>query len=344
MGDLNVQKNGSEARLSGEDLERAVYDTIRYFGILGMPVTCVQIWRSLIVDRRGKGKRWHGRRPPRLQEVKVVLANSKWLRAKVGRKWGYYFPRSVVEEGVAPKQHVRAWLLRHARAQMKLRQLKRYARWLAMIPLVEMIGLSGSLAMFNAKQSSDWDLLIIAKRDRVWSARLLMLAASQLMGRRRKHWDEVAPDKLCLNHYISDGELMMAPEVRNLCGAQTYLKVVPVYGVEVWERWRRENEGWINRWIMHPETPVLPPRMSVEMGWLGRNAKRGVSLVLEEVPGDVLERAAKYWQERIMARHAWPAGEGRVAVSDKELAFHPDSKIPGILRQLEEEDGQQRLW
>lgn len=344
MGEISGEKTTTEVRLSGADLERAIYDTIRYFGIMGMPVTSVQIWRSLIVDRRGQGKRWHGHRPPRLQEVKDALANAKWLREKVGRKWGYYFPRSVMEEGLTPKQHVRVWLLRHARAQMKLRRMRRYAHWLAMIPLVEMIGLSGSLAMFNAKQSSDWDLLIVAKGGRVWSARLLLLAASQLMGRRRKHWDEVAPDKLCLNHYISDKELMMAPEVRNLCGAQTYLKVVPVYGVEVWEKWRRENEGWINRWIMHPQTPALRPRMSVKTGWFSQKSKRAVSLVLEEVPGDVLERVARYWQERVMARHAWLVGEGRVAVSDRELAFHPDSKIPGILRQLEEEEGQQRLW
>jgi len=332
-------------------LERAVFDTIRYGDIFAMPVTAVQIWRNLVVNRSGTplrqcyggqaGVRWSGHHVVSLKQVEEVLSNSDWLKSKVMGQWGYYCLISA--SGGGAKKYVRARLARHVIAQHKWRSLRRSVKWLAKLPLVTMVGVGGALAMSNTKASSDWGLFIVVKQGRIWLARLFCLVIAQLLGQRRKYWEGQAPDKICLNHYVTDGSLMMVPEVRNLYTAVLYNQLVPMVGWAQYEGWMLANGSWIKRWLMYPDAPALPGRHYVPRrgGW--ERMRRYIEQVLFEPLAQGLEGLAERVQRRAMAAHARPGRPGRVAVSDKELAFHPDTKVPAILHRFNEEYGQGKL-
>lgn len=343
--------------MRGRDLERPIFDTIRYFDIFGLPVTAVQIWRSLIVDRAGAGVRWQGRAAPSLKEVVDTLASSSWLHERVVAGWGYWCLKSAAVQNGGAEPYVRARLARHKVAQRKWK-IARGAAWLvARLPLVRMIGVTGSLALSNTQPDSDIDLLLVVRRGRIWTARLLLLLAAQLMGRRRTYDDRRAPDKLCLNHFITDDALAMAQSLRSVYTAVLYEHLVPLFGLRVYRRWRAVNAVWTRRWLAYPPAPAVAPRQLVCVGPVGRSVRRWVAGWLLEPPGDLLERLAERWQRRAMERHAarggaevgiWsgpqPAtGWGRVVLSATELAFHPDSQAAVVQRRFGEEYGQKQL-
>ncbi len=388
------------------DLEQAVYDTLRYFAIYSKPLTDVQIWRSLIVDKAGKGTRWHGHQVPALRDIEEVLAG-EYLSRLIWRQWGYYglkselrsessipfsplgekermrgesrkvglianphpsplpererghTPNSGRERGHTPdserrrghtsssgrereyrQEYTRAYLRKHAIAQLKWRLLKQIVRRLTWIPFVRMLGGSGSLALFTARKSSDLDLLVIVKEGRIWTARLLLLSVTHLMRRRRKYWDRTAPNKVCLNHYITDRSLTMKPEIRNVYTAVLWHHVVPFYGLGTFKKWVGLNDAWIKRWLMFPEAGYAPARLRVRISLGQRRFRKWIENFLEELPGDWLEKWAEKVQRKFIVKHTMPGRLGRVVVSNEELAFHPDSKVPVILNQYYEEEGQ----
>jgi predicted nucleotidyltransferase len=330
-------------------LERSIFNTVRYFDIFGMPVTAVQIWRTLIITEAGAGVRWGGRHIWSLAAVQRALRVSPWLSQHVASAWGYFSLKHPAGKNVAEVQRaVRRRLARHVLAQRKWRILRRAARLLARLPLVRMIGVSGSLALWNTRAQSDLDLFIIVRRGRIWTARLLLLLATQLLGRRRKYWEGQAPDKVCLNHYITDDALAMSPDTRNVYTAMLYVQVVPLAGMPMYWRWREANESWLRRWLMYPPALRLRPRSYVRVGAAGRAVRRWLEGILLEPLGGSFERFAERIQRGAIVEHAsrrqgWPRRWGRIKLSDVELAFHPDSEEPAVLRRFGQDPEQGSL-
>ena len=337
-------------------LERAIFDTIRFYSLLEMPMTLVQIWRSLVVAQDESGQRWHGHHVPSLKDVRYALDNLE-LKRKVGSCWGYYWlPSTVISwvnnrepEEEAAKRFVRRRLVRHAVAQQKWKIARRVGWWLNLLPLVEMIGGSGSLVWFNTHEQSDIDVFVIVKKVRICSALALLLLVSQLSGRRRKYWDEISPDKICLNHYIADGSLLMDRAVRNIYMAQQYNQMVPLSGLEVFSNWWEANRVWLRQYVISPERRLLKSRLYMrERGW--QVAKKQIESWLLEVPGDWLEKILRGMQLWAIKKHEERLGglmgerrHDRVVLSDDELAFHPHTKEPMILKRYYEEEGQGTL-
>lgn len=326
------------------EIEQSIFDTIRYFDIFEMPVTATQIWRSLVVDQSGTGVRWHGQQAVSLKQVNEALRQSEWLGEEIVSCWGYYgLKGSVGTRGGGRQRHVRRRLARHVLAQHKWKKARRVVRWLAPLPFVRMVGMTGSLALWHTRPQSDFDLFIVVRKGRIWIARLLLMLVAQLRGRRRKYWEREAPDKVCLNHYVTDDALTMVPRVRSLYTAMLYVRLVPLMGLDMYRRWLVANGTWMRRWLMYPAVPRLAGRQAVHVSGWARVIKRWVESLLLEPIGDVLERGAKRVQRRTILLHTRPGRGGRVAVSDTELAFHPDSKEAQVLHRFAEEYGQTQL-
>ncbi len=329
------------------ELEYSIYNTVRYFALFDMPVTAVQIWRSLVwqpedlpAGRQVHGRRWQGQHLPSLADIQQVLVSSAWLAQKLGSKWGYVFLKG--QEG-----SVRRRLDRHIIAQHKWRLTRRLARWLALMPFVRLLAGSGSLALSNTRPTSDLDMFVIAHRGRIWTTRLFLLAAAQLLGRRRKHWDEQAPDRLCFNHFMSDEDLTMPVAVRNLYTAVAYTHLAPLFGEHVFENFARANAAWMKMYLMYPEMAPLAPKQAVAIPSSLFFLKRLFENILLEPVGQAVERWAESFQRGLIEKHARlrpaSARQGRIAVSSQELAFHPDSRVPDILRQFAQDAGQKAL-
>lgn len=317
-------------------LEHSIYNTIRYFNMFDMPVTATQIWRALILDHDDSRVRWHGEHLPSLSAVREMLWSSQWLRGRLETHWGYFFVKGQ-------KASVRRRLARHVIAQHKWRLARRLAPWLAVVPFVNMIAGSGSLALSNTRPESDFDLFVVVRAGRIWTARLWLLLVAQLLGRRRKHWDRLAPDRLCLNHYVTDEAMVMPSVVRNLYTAVAYTHLTPLFNENVLARFQMANAPWIKSYLMYPDAPVLAAKQGISLpsplSWF----KGLIEGILSEPVGDALERWARRVQRKMITEHTLPGRSGRVAVSDNELAFHPDSRVPHILRQFAQDTGQKAL-
>lgn len=318
-------------------LEEEIFRTIKYFHVLGLPVTATHIWRGLLQSEHQEKQRWGGRALVRLSLIERTLRTSAALRDRVGTKWGYWFLKGQAHL-------VRKRLDTHVLAQHKWRVARRAAKFLAAAPFVRGIFGSGSLALDNPHLQSDLDFFVIVRAERIWTARLFALIAAQLTGRRRKHWDRLAPDKICLNHYITDNPPLISSAIRNVHTAVTYTHLVPLMGLEVFARFQRFNAPWMKRYLMYPDPPLLAHQYAVSVARSLAFIKSLIERFLLEPVGDVVEHWAEKLQRRAILRHTDPRRGGRIAVSDHELAFHPDSKVPAILRAFGEEVGQKTLW
>jgi hypothetical protein len=317
------------------ELETTILRTIRYFDVLGLPVTALQVWRALIMPQEENRVRWGDQALYSLRQVQGALQSLEEQQL-VEMRWGYFFL-------LGQRALVRERLHRQVLAQRKWRIARQVVRWLIYVPFIKMIAGSGSLALDNTRPTSDLDVFIIVEKGRIWTARLLLLCVTQLTGRRRKYWDRQAPDKICLNHYISDANVAIAPVIRNVHTAVTYTHLVPLFGQPMYKQFQKVNAAWMKSFLMYPDPPFIfsvyqvKPRL-----FLWRIREQLAQFLLEPI-GQWLERQVERWQRQAIARHTEPGRGGRVFVSDQELAFHPDSKVPSILQKFYQDPGQGTL-
>lgn len=314
-------------------LEQAIYQTVRYFDIFSTPVTATQIWRCLIIE--DEDIRWGGHSHYTLGEIAHMLKNSEWLQSRLDTTWGYYFLQG--------KQHlVRQRLVRHSIAQDKLKIVQRAAKYMAFAPFVRSLSVSGSLAMGSTSRSSDLDVFVITSPKRIWTTRLGLLTVSQLLGRRRKYWDQEAPDKVCLNHYVSQEHLELPKDVRSIYTAVLYTLLVPLYGSKAMHAFQYENTPWIRGYVMAADIPDVGHYSTIQVGMFMTGLKRLLEGILLEPIGDSFELFAERLQRFFIRKHMQHES-GRVALSKAELAFHPDTKAPAIVAAFEQDPAQGKL-
>lgn len=325
------------ASLSPSHLEQALFATIRYFALQELPVTATQLWRCLVLPTEEASVRWGGHHLYALREIEETLRTSAWLRARVYSRWGYYTLPTLGATAIIER------LRRHCLAQEKWKIIRRVARVFAYLPFVRMLAVTGSVSFGNTRPTSDLDLLVVVTAGRIWTARALLLLTAALMGRRRRHWDRQAPDKACLNHYLTTRSLSIAPEIRNVYTAVLFTHSIPIFGHTLYQEFLSQNSTWFKRFVMYPEPLPLPSVQALRLGNFGRLLKKAVEGWLQEPLGTWLEQKVRQVQQRVIQHHTIPGRRGRIVVSDTELAFHPDSKMEGVLQRFQQEIGQQAL-
>lgn len=226
----------------------------------------------------------------------------------------------------------RTWLFRH-------------------IPFIEAAFGSGSLALGNVNENSDFDVLILARTGRIFSARFFSAFAFSLFGWRRKKLDHrtSAKDKVCLNHFATKASyhLTLAP---NSYWKALYAKLVPIYGTkEEINVFLLANKDWLGELqyqadIRHAYT--APSRFKIFLesllsgfagNWLERRLKnyqvrritRGQpSLKLRPVNLPEHNRTIVYESGAAREQHHLPP---LIRYSDTELEFHPDPATVELL-------------
>lgn len=294
-------------------MNNPILNTVRYFDLFDQPVTAVQLWQTQI-------SAIHLRRYIEVRAAAERLVQSKMLQTQRGF---YFLPR---REAI-----VHDWLRRHALAQQKWKLTRRIARWLQSVPFVRMIAMSGSLAAGNTRVSSDLDLFVIVKSGRIWLARAGLLIVAQALGRRRRHWDQQAPDKVCLNHYVTDESMLVSPDIQNVYTAVLYQSLLSLVGNNWLNRFLAVNQIWMQHYVGRPSPSAALTRHVINSLRVGRAMKFAIEEMTEEPLCDWLEVLAERLQRRIIVRHTQPGRAGRIVVNDQELAFHPNTKVPSLL-------------
>lgn len=282
---------------SGEDASRralseAILRSLLYADIFVYPLTIDEIHRHLV---RVSATR---------EEVERALEKDDWLREKVIVRPPY----------VALAQREEAFFRRQAReeANRKLWEVaRRYASFLAGLPFVRMVAVTGSLAVNNAPSSTDdIDFMLVTTPNRVWLARLFAVILARL-----GHLERVL---LCPNYVVDLDALHQLDH--SLFTAHELAQMVPLYGYDVYQDLLAAN-AWALEWLpnafhlSHGQSVQEPPHNGLQL-------KRVIERLLSGRVGDALERWEMTRKIRRLTAEADRRGSHAVRFSAKQCKGH----------------------
>jgi hypothetical protein len=127
-----------------------------------------------------------------------------------------------------------------------MKYARKYGHLLSYVPTVKLVATTGALAMNSAREDSDIDFMIISKKDTLWSTRIIVWTLLKLINvPLRKPLNKKEKDKLCLNVWIDEADLIWPTMKRNIYTAHEILQVVPLVNKDsTYERFINKN-----RWV-----------------------------------------------------------------------------------------------
>ncbi len=212
-------------------------------------------------------------------------------------------------------------------SKTKVQKLRLFLKLILLCPQVKLVGLSGSVAMLNAKQSDDIDLFVITGQSRLWTGRFVCLLVASLFG-RRKFQDRHTSDKICLNLFFDQSGLAIPIKKRSFYVAHEVLQIKPLIDRENTYRSFLEGNKWVFKLFPNaievvdlsfsrPQTRALRSFTQDESLEKSKSTPFGKNLVSSF--GDVLEYLLKKFQLYFINRH-----KTTEIITDTQLWFFPD--------------------
>jgi hypothetical protein len=169
---------------------------------------------------------------------------------------------------------------------------RRYGRWLASLPFVRMVAVTGSLAVENPRDRvDDIDYLIVTQSRRLWLCRAMIVMMVRY-GRFRGV-------QLCPNYLITENVLYFEADFFT---AREMLQMKPLYGKAFYLK-MRETNGWVTRFF--PQGNSLSLEKLEDTLSPGQNRfKQWSEGLLRGSTGDLLERALQWLQVTKHTRRA----------------------------------------
>lgn len=186
---------------------------------------------------------------------------------------------------------------------------------------IKMIGVSGSLAMLNAKKNDDIDIFIIAKKNRIWSARFICLFLAEIFGKRRVYKEKDPKDKLCFNLFFSEENLIINPDKRNYYVAHEVVQMKPYFiKKDIYKKFLNAN-NWVFYYFPNLNIDKLLKqnifyRKNVE---LISSKKKTKSILFIKKMGDFFEFILKSVQLNIMKNKI-----SKEIITNSQLWFIPN--------------------
>lgn len=289
-------------------LSKDILATVAYYDVFGFPLTAFEVWQHLMNIEAQKR--------PDPTSLRVILAalEEEALSKKISRTDGFYMLKG--REGLVADR-----LRKEKVSSEKLKRARRLVRLLGFIPFVRMIGVTGSLAMKQSEEGSDWDFFVILKEGHIWTGRTLLTGFLHII-RKRRH-GTFCRDRACLNYYVTEAGLEIFPQ--DLFAANEYRFIIPMLGGESFRKFEMKN-----RWIadIHPNmrlTELLPlwhvPHRRIFLGLRDFLEKIVGSRRLEDFLGRM--------QKKKIARNPKSSWEGaHISATDSALIFLPRPRGP----------------
>lgn len=314
-------------------LEQSILAAISYYDILDTPLTLLEIYQYAFNPKQNDAD-------IKQKNAEILLRNnainnniitltfsdfqktmneSLILRQKISNLWGFYFLAG--REKLANQRIIRDLLL-----DQKWKKLSSILKWLKFIPFLELTLVSGSMAVGNIKQSSDFDLIMAIKKGRVWTGRFLAIILFEILGVRRQghiHHPDESQDKICLYHFITESSYANCP--RNIYWANIYKKLICVFGApEQQKKFFKEN-AWVDDYFLVNHSFIQRSRHKrAEISTRSSLFVIILEKFLQTKPGDFLEKILKSYQSlRIQKSLQKTPSSGRVVFNDEELEFVP---------------------
>ena len=268
--------------------ERAVLQSVIHASLFDYPLTLAQLCESLVEVSADEAS------------IAAWCRTSALLQATVEHRDHLYFPagRGDLVETRARREALSRELLHRHRSVLQ---------FVAHMPFVRMVALSGSLAHLNADPAADVDLFVITAAKRVWLVTVAVLLVAKVLGWRRR---------LCLNYVISERQMAITPT--DLFTANQIIHLLPLAGYGTYRRFLNAN-AFVSRWY-----PNFVPRDR------GSGIRDQGSLTLERVlsygVAQVAERVCRaVYRWHLRRRSASWQSSDQVRLEDECLKLHTSS-------------------
>ncbi|MDD3774020.1 MAG: hypothetical protein PHW50_01945 [Patescibacteria group bacterium] len=123
---------------------------------------------------------------------KVIEKNQYFTLRKYQGLFKTFYQRLKIKQDLENKTRKFIWLIR-------------------LMPFVRAVMLANSLTMGLPNKNSDIDLVVLCKKNRLWTCRFFLTGILTMLGHKRAKNVKTAPGKLCLSYYLSLKESNLKP-------------------------------------------------------------------------------------------------------------------------------------
>ncbi len=301
--------------MKNKKLIKQTYFTVLYLNCLNCPPTTFEVWRHLLeVSRKSKQTSFC----EIFQSLKILSAKNQ-----IVNKVGFWVIKK--KEFLAEQR-----IVRQKTSLSKIKNLQRWVNLIKCLPFIRGVFVAGTLAFQTSSKNSDWDVLIIMKKNRIWLGRLILTAFLFIFNKKRTQFK--IKDKVCLNHFLTENNLI--PQIRNEYTASEYGFIFPILGKKLFNDFIRLNWNWLRRFSANFEVGN-----DFEGGFLVEERKAGeirnlLEMFLEFLGiAKILNQICKKWMIKRIEKNPETFKDGAVVIyNDGELAFWPDFKGKDILK------------
>lgn len=288
-------------------LQKSILFTVAYFNAFDYPLTSFELWRHLIHKAESKTA----------SSYLELLRTLKYepLISTLTRKNGFITLRN--ETHLIDKH-----LAKHKLSLGNIKVLKKWTRAFLWLPYVRGVFLTGTLSMKNASAQSDWDILLVLAKRRIWVGRLLVSGILHVLGKRR-HGDKVKR-RFCLNHYLAENGLIL-DEHNEFC-ANFITFSAPVFGEQEHRKYLSLNENWIRNFNPnYSKDEVFNDTLLIRSNAL-EHIRRALEKIIEfsGIGALVNKISKKYMVEKIEKNPATHTKNADIRYSDVALVFLPN--------------------
>lgn len=279
-----------------EPIETAILRTLIYADVFRFALTFDELHRYLITSH-----------PVTFDEIQTTLHTSSWLQRSVYREQCYI---CLAEH----PEYVQERIRREAVTQDLWQEAVRYGRWLAALPFVRMVAMTGALSVRNpASHDDDFDYMLITQPRRVWLARAFAILLVRVV---RWHGRE-----LCPNYVVAANN--MGQRRRDIFIAHEVAQMVPITGGDLYQQFWQENR-WLGQYLPNAHCQPTPAH---QRHWL--------TALLEWVLGGLLGDWLETWEYRRKQRKFAPQMQQALAdatIDAQEVKGHFDDNGYFVLR------------
>ena len=206
-------------------MKTAILKTLHYADIFDYPLTFEELRRYLVEKHTNKIE---------LETNMNELISNNMLAFKDGY---YFLPGRGSLIGL--REERKKWV------DIKLKRVKKIAKFLKIIPWMKMVAVTGALAVENCKEGDDIDLMIITSKSRLWLSRGLTVLFLRLFGLYRR--PQKIKDTICPNVWISTRSLKFSDE--DLFTAHEIAQIKPLREKDNCYQNFIKNNLWIKKFL-----------------------------------------------------------------------------------------------
>lgn len=238
------------------------------------------------------------------------------------KEQGYYY--FTDRSGLVEKRNVRAGLV-----EEKIQIATKAVQKIYWVPFVRSVYLCNTVAFGWPKESSDVDVFIVVKKDRMWLARFLVTLRLAIAGMRRNK--KKSKNKICLSFYTTDENLgLESISIQDDIYMVYWIRhLFPLYDPDNVLVSILNANKWIQKYINLDVKQMTIPRYRVRTKRFGSYMKRKFERVWDGTYGKMLEEQARRIQKQKMKMNTdsiQNEKDTRVIISDEMLKFHENDR------------------